>query len=209
QRLLSERLRYQRTQPAVDWLVHAEHDPFAQHRAERGDDGRRRERLVVAQHPRQFGVRVSHVTGDRVVEGAEVVQVVEKLFHLYPSFPFSPWRRRAANDAKRCNTGAGRTRAANSTPFWVRWAKVNGHAPSRIEPCLGMPSTIRDMWCMPEAGRILLDTNSIEASGPTRRRRNGPRSSSALSRPSVNRSGGLASFIANLPRVFMVLSSRA
>ena len=89
------------------------------------------------------------------------------------------------------------------------WAVVNGHAPSRIEPCLGMPSTIRDMWCMPEAGRILLDTNSIEASGPTPRRRNGPRSSSALSSPSVNRSGALAKRIANRPRVFMVLCNRA
>ena len=31
------------------------------------------------------------------------------------------------------------------------------------------------MWCMPDAGRILLDTNSIDASGPTPRRRNDPR----------------------------------
>jgi hypothetical protein len=50
QRLLPECLRDQRTQPPVDRLVHAEHHPFAQHRAEGSDDGRRRERLVVAQH---------------------------------------------------------------------------------------------------------------------------------------------------------------
>ena len=102
---------------------------------------------------------------------AEILQVVEKLFHDCLPLRFLLLRRDCpASDAKRCNTGCGRTRAANTIAFWLA---VNGHAPSRIEPCLGMPSTIRDMWCMPDAGRILLDTNSIEASGPTPRRRNG------------------------------------
>jgi hypothetical protein len=62
---------------------------------------------------------------------------------------------------------------------------------------------------MPEAGKILLDINSIDASGPTPRRRNDPWSFSALINPLVNRSGGRASFIAALPRVFIVLCSRA
>ena len=98
------------------------------------------------------------------------------------------------------------TFVANTIAFW---ANVNGHAPSRIEPCLGMPSTTRDMWCMPMAGRIRLDTNNIDASGPTPRRRNDPVSASALTTPSVNFSGDLAIRIANRPRLFMVLCNRA
>ena len=35
----------------------------------------------LAAYPRQLGVRVTHVAGDRVVERAEIFQVVEKLFH--------------------------------------------------------------------------------------------------------------------------------
>ena len=35
----------------------------------------------LATQPRQLGVRVTHITGYRVVEGTEILQVVEKLFH--------------------------------------------------------------------------------------------------------------------------------
>src|SRR6202012_2829601 len=157
-------------------------------------------RLLAAQS-RQLGVRVAYVPGDRVVESAEVVQVVEKLFHPYSPFPL---RRLAAIVARRCNTGCGMTFVANTMAFC---AVVNGHAPSRIEPCLGMPSTMRDMWCMPDAGRILLDSNSIDASGPPPRRRNEPVSANALTTPSAKSSGRRASFIAALPLLFMVLCS--
>jgi len=86
---------------------------------------------LLAPYPCQFGVRVSHVTGNRIVEGTEILQVVEKLFHTYPSVPSFLFRRFAASDAKRCNTGAGRTRATSAI---ARWPTVNGHAPPRIDP---------------------------------------------------------------------------
>ncbi len=41
----------------------------------------------LAAQPGQFGVRVAHVARHRVVEGAEVFQVVEKLLHQFPSLP--------------------------------------------------------------------------------------------------------------------------
>ena len=50
-----------------------------------GQRPRRLESLhrFLAAQSRQLGVRVAHVTGDRVVEGPEVLEVVEKLFHTY------------------------------------------------------------------------------------------------------------------------------
>lgn len=66
-----------------------------------------------------------------------------------------------------------------------------------------------DTEIITDAGRILLAANNIDASGPTPRRRNGARSSSALHRPSVNRSGGRAKLTAKRPRVFMVVCRRA
>jgi hypothetical protein len=91
----------------VNRFVHPEHHAFTKHRAERRDDGRRGEGLIVTKHllnvlvavhdehrqrflvrkrsrrleslhrflatqSGQFGVRVTHVTGYRVVERAEV-----------------------------------------------------------------------------------------------------------------------------------------
>src|SRR4029077_17765140 len=121
QRLLRERLRYQRPQPTVDRFVHAEHHAVTQHGTEGREDRRRREGLVVSEHlldvlvavrdehrqrllvwqsprrfqslnrllaayPRQLGVRITNITGDGVVEGPEVLEVVEELLHaLAPS----------------------------------------------------------------------------------------------------------------------------
>ena len=52
------------TQPAVDRLVHAEHDALTQHGAESGDDAGRRERQVIAQH--LLGVLVAVHDEDRL-----------------------------------------------------------------------------------------------------------------------------------------------
>jgi hypothetical protein len=109
--LLRERLRDQRTQPAVHWFVHTQHHALTEHWTECRDHARRRERRVVTQHllgvlvavhdedrltfftghgghvepldrllppkPSQFRVRIPNIPGYRVVEGPEVLEVVE------------------------------------------------------------------------------------------------------------------------------------